>query len=260
MTNEEKQSIAQDVLTLMKGESLSVDELTGVTSLEGLQSLPAMSGTTLVAAPLSLLSKPAEEAAATAQAATAAAATATTSANAAATAAQAAKSEAEKATETANTAAANATEAAQKARVAADYAETTAEDCAAKAEEAVGTAVESLSKRVEELMGLLIPTGLEVEPVGRMTIGNLADRHIEARLTPAEVRQNILYVSDGRAVTVAQDGRLTAVSVGQSVVQIVPTLNTALAQAIVVEVGEPTLRKATSEALRLTSGGGLLMN
>lgn len=260
MTNEEKQAVAQDVLTLMKGESLSVDELEEVTSLEGLQSLPAMSGTTLVAAPLTLLSKPAEEAAATANAATTAANTATENANNAATAARTAKDEAEKATENANTAATSATTAATAARTAATYAETTADTAATKAEAAVNTTVESLTKRMEELMALLIPTGLEVEAVGRMTLGNLAERHIEARLTPAEVKQNLLYLSDGKAVTVAQDGRLTAVAVGRSVVQIVPTLNTALARAIVVEVGEPTLRTVTSTALRLTEGGGLLMN
>ena len=71
MTDEEKKSVVQDVLNQIKTDSQSVDELEQVTSLDNLTSLPAMQGEKLVTAPLSLLSKPAEDAATKAEAATA---------------------------------------------------------------------------------------------------------------------------------------------------------------------------------------------
>jgi hypothetical protein len=67
MTDEEKKAIVQDVLNEIQTNSQSVDELEQVTSLDNLTSLPAMKGEKLVAAPLSLLSKPATDAAAEAK-------------------------------------------------------------------------------------------------------------------------------------------------------------------------------------------------
>nr|DAY83144.1 MAG TPA: hypothetical protein [Caudoviricetes sp.] len=67
LTNEEK----QELLNAMKADSQSVDNLEVVGSLDGVKSLPAVRGEELVAAPLNLLSKPAQEAAATANSAAA---------------------------------------------------------------------------------------------------------------------------------------------------------------------------------------------
>ena len=109
LTNEEK----QELLNAMKAESQSVDNLEVVTSLDGVKSLPAVRGEELVAAPLSLLGKPAQDAAAIA-----------------------------------NSAAATAYEAAGKANDAAEKAETfgeQAEKAAATATEAVGKANEAIS-------------------------------------------------------------------------------------------------------------------
>lgn len=116
MTDDEK----QEILNAIKAESQSVDELEEVTSLDNVKSLPAMQGEKVVSAPLTLLAKPAEDAAAVAKAAaesaTAAAATATAAAESANTAAEkaaAAVTEAENATEKANDAANQATTAAE---------------------------------------------------------------------------------------------------------------------------------------------------
>ena len=109
LTNEEK----QELLNAMKAESQSVDNLEVVTSLDGVKSLPAVRGEELVSAPLSLLGKPAQDAAAIA-----------------------------------NSAAATAYEAAGKANDAAEKAETfgeQAEKAAATATEAVGKANEAIS-------------------------------------------------------------------------------------------------------------------
>ena len=116
MTEEEKKELVQDVVNQIKTDSQSVDELEAVSTLDGVVSLPAMRGETVVSAPLKLLSKPAEDAAAVAKAS---AAVADASAKKADTAASTAKA----AAQTANDAAGKATDAAQKTNAAVAKAE-----------------------------------------------------------------------------------------------------------------------------------------
>lgn len=107
LTEEEKNELVQDVVNQIKTDSQSVDELETVSTLDGVVSLPAMRGETVVSAPVKLLSKPAEDAAATAKASAAAADAATKAAGEATT-------KAEAAAKTATDAASEATDAAQK--------------------------------------------------------------------------------------------------------------------------------------------------
>ncbi|WP_417099721.1 CotH kinase family protein, partial [Leyella stercorea] len=116
LTEEEKKELVQDVVNQIKTDSQSVDELEAVSTLDGVVSLPAMRGETVVSAPLKLLSKPAEDAAAVAKAS---AAVADASAKKADTAASTAKA----AAKTANDAASKATDAAQKTNAAVAKAE-----------------------------------------------------------------------------------------------------------------------------------------
>lgn len=116
MTEEEKKELVQDVVNQIKTDSQSVDELETVSTLDGVVSLPAMRGETVVSAPLKLLSKPAEDAAAVAKAS---AAVADASAKKADTATATAKA----AAQTANDAAGKATDAAQKTNAAVAKAE-----------------------------------------------------------------------------------------------------------------------------------------
>lgn len=116
LTEEEKKELVQDVVNQIKTDSQSVDELEAVSTLDGVVSLPAMRGETVVSAPLKLLSKPAEDAAAVAKAS---AAVADASAKKADTAASTAKA----AAQTANDAAGKATDAAQKTNAAVAKAE-----------------------------------------------------------------------------------------------------------------------------------------
>ena len=116
LTEEEKKELVQDVVNQIKTDSQSVDELETVSTLDGVVSLPAMRGETVVSAPLKLLSKPAEDAAAVAKAS---AAVADASAKKADTAAATAKA----AAQTANDAANKATDAAQKTNAAVAKAE-----------------------------------------------------------------------------------------------------------------------------------------
>ena len=116
LTEEEKKELVQDVVNQIKTDSQSVDELETVSTLDGVVSLPAMRGETVVSAPLKLLSKPAEAAAAVAKASAAAA-------DASAKKADTAASTAKAAAQTANDAAGKATDAAQKTNAAVAKAE-----------------------------------------------------------------------------------------------------------------------------------------
>lgn len=116
LTGEEKKELVQDVVNQIKTDSQSVDELETVSTLDGVVSLPAMRGETVVSAPLKLLSKPAEDAAAVAKASAAAA-------DASAKKADTAASTAKAAAQTANDAAGKATDAAQKTNAAVAKAE-----------------------------------------------------------------------------------------------------------------------------------------
>ena len=116
LTEEEKKELVQDVVNQIKTDSQSVDELEAVSTLDGVVSLPAMRGKTVVSAPLKLLSKPAEDAAAVAKASAAVA-------DASAKKADTAASTAESAAQTANDAASKATDAAQKTNAAVAKAE-----------------------------------------------------------------------------------------------------------------------------------------
>lgn len=116
LTEEEKKSLVQDVVNQIKTASQSVDELEAVSTLDGVVSLPAMRGETVVSAPLKLLSKPAEDAAAVAKASAAVA-------DASAKKADTAASTAESAAQTANDAASKATDVAQKTNAAVAKAE-----------------------------------------------------------------------------------------------------------------------------------------
>lgn len=114
MTETEKTALVNEVLNRIKAESQSVDGLETVSTLSGITSLPALRGTDVVSAPLTLLSKPADDAAKTANAAATAASNAATlaegaanTANEKADVAQTAANEANKAAVAANIAASN---------------------------------------------------------------------------------------------------------------------------------------------------------
>jgi len=110
LTQAEKNELKKELLNAIKAESQSVDELTTVASLDGVNFLPAIRGTEVVNVPVSLIRKPAEDAAKTAEAAatkaTQAATLANTASNNAATAATKAGEAAKTAEDAAKTASA----------------------------------------------------------------------------------------------------------------------------------------------------------
>lgn len=153
-----------------------------------------------------------------------------------------------------------ATAQAQAATAAANNSKENADGATSNAQDATADAIKATAE-LRNFLGTILPTALSVEPVHRLTLGNVCPIRINAVLSPSGVRQNIIYISDNKAVTVAPDGRLTIVGGGRSVVQIIPTINTALAKVIEVEVGAPTVRLVnTRTRIRLTASGAFRLN
>ena len=129
MTDQEKQELKQEIITQIKSESQDVTELEEVSSLTGINTLPAMRGTELVVAPVALLGAPAtaaaQQALAAKEQALSAAGTATTAAGTANEKAQAAQTAASQALE--------AKEATEQATADAEAVVTQYEDVAVKA-------------------------------------------------------------------------------------------------------------------------------
>ena len=198
----------------------------------------------------------ADEATKTANAAALRADTAQAQAAKAAKAALNAKTQADEATKAAQ----DAAEAAQAAKTAADEA-TTLTKAATEASEKATAAAKSATDKVLDTLGKIVPTGLFVESVPRLTIGNVNPVYLKAVLSPDTALKNLIYISDDRAVEVGLDGRISILNKGVSRVHIIPTCNTALARTVLIEVGEPTLRLVTTRRqMRFTQSGALRMN
>lgn len=177
-------------------------------------------------------------------------------------AAQAAKaaSDAAQSALSAKTQADEATKAAQAAKTAADEA-TTLTKAATEASEKATAAAKSATDKVLDTLGKIVPTGLSVEGVPRLTLGNVNPVYLKAVLSPDTALKNLIYISDNRAVEVGLDGRISILNKGVSRVHIIPTCNTVLARTVLIEVGEPTLRLVTTRRqMRFTQSGALRMN
>lgn len=153
-----------------------------------------------------------------------------------------------------------ATAAAAKAAGLADEA-TTLTKAATEASEKATAAAKSATDKVLDTLGKIVPTGLFVESVPRLTLGNVNPVYLKAVLSPDTALKNLIYISDNRAVEVGLDGRISILNKGVSRVHIIPTCNTTLARTVLIEVGEPTLRLVTTRRqMRFTQSGALRMN
>ena len=205
-----------------------------------------------------------ENATAECKTATANANKATTAANTATSLSQAATVAANKSKEDYDTATAEckkataetktATEETSNATTKANEATQSANEAAETANTAAETAL-TAKDVVIEMMGRLIPTGLKVSCLDRITISNVEPVYIKTELSPVTALKNIIFISDNRAAIVDADGKITPISEGKSRISIIPTCNTALAKTILVEVGRPLARLVNSKSsLRLSSG------
>lgn len=187
---------------------------------------------------------------------------ATAKANTAATNADTATGMANTATDRANASAVKADKAttdAQEATKQTLEAKTKTEEATIKATTATETANKAadsaLTAKIDitDMLQRLIPTGLAVSCIKRITVSNPQPVFIKAVLTPTDALQNIIFISDNRACFVTQDGRIRVLSEGVSTIQVIPTCNTALTKTITIEVGKPLARLNTLKSLRLSS-------
>lgn len=205
----------------------------------------------------------ADKATSNAQAATTAANTATTNANTATANANAATAKAiesakkaDEATDRASKATLDADDATYNAVVATNNA-TIATDKANKATEDAKNATDLTI----ETLNRLIPTGLKVESVERITLGNTALNRIQAILTPENTIPNIVFISDNKAVRIDPQGYIRVVGKGESEVYIIPTCNTAIAKTIIIRVEDPTARLVnTRKQIRFSEDGAIRLN
>lgn len=211
----------------------------------------------------------ASEATVKTKAATEAANTATAAANAATAAANQATEAAQEATENAveaTTAAQEATTASNTATAAARTATVNADLATAEARTATTEAqketvkTKAATEEVLATLGILVPTGLSVECLPRITFGNVNPIYIKATLAPETAMPNVIFLSDNKAIMVSPKGLMTVLEKGRSVIHVIPTCNTALAKTVSVVVGDPTLRLVTRQKLRFTQSGALRLN
>lgn len=106
--------------------------------------------------------------------------------------------------------------------------------------------------------GRVIPLVMIVEPPRRITYGNPVKQYIKASLLPQFAVQNVLWLSDGKAVDVEPDGEVVVLGLGKSRVHVIPTENTALHQTVTVEVVRPSLIKTGRASLLLAGVNTLL--
>ena len=135
-------------------------------------------------------------------------------------------------------------------------------------------------RNIERLIQLLSPTSMTVEAPKSITITNPERQRIVAKVNGygqampdtyflnAEWKDvdyissfrnlaNVIFQSDNRAVFVMTDGTIVPLAVGRSLVNIVPTRNTDLAQTVTINVHEPYLSKVSASSLKLTGSGAL---
>lgn len=197
----------------------------------------------------------ANKAASNANAATDKANTSASNADKATLLAQSATDRANASAEKANTAATNAQDATKQTLEAKVKTETATQEATTATATAKSAAESALTVKIDitDMLHRLIPTGLEVQCIKRITINNPQPVYIKAILKPTDALQNIIFISDNRACFVTQDGRIGVLSEGVSTIQIVPVCNTALTKTISIEVGKPFARLNTLKSLRLSS-------
>ena len=176
----------------------------------------------------------------------------------------------------------NAVAAAKKAETAANSvnnaitqantAATNAQQQATAAQQATEEAIDKISEmnagleRLEELEDTLTaqarqqPTSMTLKFPPKITKGNKEVLRITASLSPAGTGNNVFFLGDDKAVSVAPDGFLTVNGIGTSRIHVIPTENTGIYQTINIEVVPLSVRLCTTSTLRLTANGAFRFN
>lgn len=154
----------------------------------------------------------------------------------------------------------------------ANTAATNAQQQATAAQQATEEAIDKISEmnagleRLEELEDTLTaqarqqPTSMTLKFPPKITKGNKEVLRITASLSPAGTGNNVLFLGDDKAVSVAPDGFLTVNGIGTSRIHVIPTENTGIYRTIDIEVIPLSVRLCTKSTLRLTANGKFRFN
>ncbi len=104
-----------------------------------------------------------------------------------------------------------------------------------------------------------VPRELEVVAPESITFGNDHQFAVAARILPEEAAQNILFIGDDGAVSVAPDGSITINRVGESVVHIIPVARVELYKTIRIRVTEPAMSLTAGGDIRLSGSGNIML-
>lgn len=104
-----------------------------------------------------------------------------------------------------------------------------------------------------------VPQELEVVAPESITLGNDHKFAVAARILPEEAAQNILYLGDDGAVSVAPDGSITVNRTGESVVHVIPVARVALYKTIRIRVTEPAMSLTADGGIRLSGSGNIML-
>ena len=168
----------------------------------------------------------------------------------------------------ADTAASKTYEAIEKASTATQKADTAANTASSSAE-AADSKIEEMNAglaRLEELEKSITaitrnqPKSMTLKYPSVITFGNKSDLRIVATLSPAGTGDNVLFLSDDKAVSVSPDGIITVIAPGKSRIHVIPTENTSIYRTIEIEVKAKSLRKVSGDSLRITENNNLRLN
>lgn len=138
-----------------------------------------------------------------------------------------------------------------------------AQEAADRANEAAAAAEQAVLdvQAAIESQSLGFPTSMTVDYPQYLTYGSKEPGKIKATLYPlATALQNVVFIADNKAVSVYPDGSIHINEVGESIVQVVPTMKTSLARIIRIKVSEPSIRLVTTTSMRLLAGGAIRLN
>jgi hypothetical protein len=100
---------------------------------------------------------------------------------------------------------------------------------------------------------------MELTYTQKITLRNPYVQYITAKLFPAYLPQNVLFLPENGDSLQADpvNGKLAIVKTGKSYFHVIPTGKTSLRQTIAIEVIPSVCRKTGTGNIRLTATGGL---
>lgn len=280
LTDAQLEAVAYYVRNLIRKESKGVAEVELVNTLDGIESFPTILNvggiTKVVRAPIELLSAPAwaavrelldelnvsiesvETAVGSANNATESTTKVINDAISATESSESQRKLCVSATNRAVSGAIRAEEAGEFAQTSGAFANDKAEifeELIIKGDEQIKK-MDALEKNITNYVQMT-PTRIELSYLERITFGNPAEQYVKAKLYPAYIAQNVLYLPAGGddVVTVSPDGKLSINKIGKVKVHVIPTANVSLYTTIEIEITRPVIRLSGTGKIKVSSNG-----